>query len=60
MNRSANSAIKQIKERNYPERLKDYGGEILLVGISYNSKSQKHKCLIEAFDTAKGELLPPQ
>ena len=60
MNRSAKSAIKQIKDRNYPERLKNYGGEILLVGISYNSKNQKYKCLIETFDTAKGELLPPQ
>ena len=58
MNRSANSAIKQIKDKNYPERLKDYGSEILLVGISYYSKSQKHKCVIERFDMKNGTLLP--
>ncbi len=60
MNRSAHSAIKQIKNRNYPERLKGYGGKILLVGISYNAKSNVHKCLIEVFDTVTGTVIPPQ
>ena len=58
MNRSTKSAIKQIKDRNYPERLMGYGGEILLVGISYYSKSQKHKCIIERFDMKNGTLIP--
>lgn len=57
MNRSANSAIEQIKSKNYPARLKDYGGEILLVGISYNSKKRTHKCVIERYDTNKGTLI---
>ena len=34
--------IKQIREKNYPEVLKDYGGNILLVGITYNKKTRKH------------------
>ena len=37
---------------NYPAPLKDYGGEILLVGVSYHPKSHEHKCVIEAMDTS--------
>ena len=32
-NKSSEGAIRQVKERNYPAVLKDYGGEIVLVGI---------------------------
>jgi hypothetical protein len=46
-NRSADSAIDQIKNRNYPQALEDYGGDILLVGISYDDKTKKHSCRIE-------------
>lgn len=48
-NRKAESAIKQIKDRNYAGALKNYG-EILLVGISYNKRYKKHKCLIEKWE----------
>lgn len=48
-NKTKESAIKQIKENNYPEVLKNYGGELLLIGINYDSKSQKHSCRIEAY-----------
>ena len=41
------SAIRQIKERNYPAILKDYGGEVVAVGISYDAKKKKHNCMIE-------------
>ncbi len=44
--KSAQSAIEQIKERQYPEALKDYRGKLLLVGISYD-KDKRHSCLIE-------------
>ncbi len=40
-------AIRQVKERNYPMALRDYGGDILLVGISYEEQSKKHSCRIE-------------
>lgn len=44
---SAESAIAQIKERQYTETLRDYHGNILLVGISYDRESKKHYCIIE-------------
>ena len=36
------SAIRQIKERNYPAVLKDYSGEVVIVGISYDAKKREH------------------
>lgn len=46
-NKTAKTAITQIKERSYPESLKEYSGEILLVGITYDKKSKEHQCIIE-------------
>ena len=46
-NESANSAIKQIKAKNYPAVLQNYVGEIILVGINYSEKTEKHTCKIE-------------
>ena len=43
----ADGAIKQIRDRRYPEGIKGYGGEILLVGVSYSVKDKKHECRIE-------------
>lgn len=50
-NKSADSAIEQIKDRRYVLNLKGVGSEILLVGINYSkdSKSKKHTCQIESF-----------
>ena len=45
--RSADTAITQIKEKNYPQALKEYKGNILLVGISYDTVSKQHSCKIE-------------
>lgn len=44
---SAESAIAQIKERQYAETLRNYHGNLLLVGISYDRESKKHCCIIE-------------
>ena len=44
--KSALTAIEQIKNKNYTDCFKDYSGEILLVGISYD-KDKKHSCIIE-------------
>ena len=38
-----------MKSRDYPEALKDYGGDILMVGINYDAKSKKHTCKIEEY-----------
>ena len=45
--KSAESAIEQIKKKQYADCLKNYSGEILLVGINYNKDTKKHDCLIE-------------
>ena len=46
-NKSSEGAIGQIKEKNYPTVIKDYGGEIILAGINYDEKTKKHSCMIE-------------
>ena len=45
-NKGADKAIAQIDDRNYAEALRNYGGEIVLVGISYDEKTKKHACRI--------------
>lgn len=46
-NKSSGGALQQIKKRNYPEVLEDYGGEIVMVGINYDAVKKKHSCVIE-------------
>jgi hypothetical protein len=46
-NKSAESALDQIRNRNYPQVLEGFGSEILLVGVNYDEKSKKHTCVIE-------------
>ena len=46
-NQNVETAIKQIKEKRYTEALKNYAGEILLVGINYDKKTKEHSCIIE-------------
>lgn len=46
-NNSVETAIGQIKEKNYTEGIKQYTGDILLVGIAYDKKSRQHTCKIE-------------
>ncbi|MDE7353610.1 MAG: ATP-binding protein [Acetatifactor sp.] len=46
-NKSSEGAIQQVKERNYPAVLKDYGSEVVIVGINYDAKKKEHSCIIE-------------
>ena len=46
-NKPAEGAIAQIKDRNYPAFLKGYGGDIILVGVTYDDRSKQHTCQIE-------------
>lgn len=46
-NKSAKSALQQIKDKKYPNAIKNYTGAILLVGINYNKENKKHECMIE-------------
>ncbi len=48
------SATRQIKERQYPEALKEYQGKVLLVGISYDKESKTHGCVIEEWEREGG------
>lgn len=47
-NKSAEGAIAQIKNQQYTDWIKEYTGNILLIGINYNEK-KGHECLIEKF-----------
>jgi len=44
---SAETALTQIKDKQYVTALEKYSGEILLVGINYDKESKKHQCVIE-------------
>ena len=46
-NKNAQTALNQIKEKKYFESVRQYTGEILLVGINYDKKTKKHQCMIE-------------
>jgi len=46
-NKDVSEAVLQIKNKNYVSALKEYQGNLLLVGINYNQKTKKHSCLIE-------------
>ncbi len=45
--KTAEGALKQIKEKKYTEKLMNFSGEILLVGINYDKETKKHECQIE-------------
>ena len=45
--KSAKRAISQIKEKQYVDALKEYQGNLLLVGINYEKDTKTHTCVIE-------------
>lgn len=49
-NKSAQTALNQIADKKYPESLRQYTGEVLLVGINYDKNSKKHECGIESYE----------
>ena len=44
---TAQTALDQIRERHYPESMKDYTGEVILCGITYEKNEKEHTCKIE-------------
>ena len=46
-NDTVDTAIDQIHDRQYPAKIAEYTGDILLVGISYDKKTKEHQCKIE-------------
>lgn len=47
--KSSEGAIAQIKDRRYIQVIEDFGGDILMVGINYESKNKTHSCIIEKY-----------
>lgn len=52
---SADGALAQIREKQYADSLKEYKGNILLVGINYDKKTKKHTCVIERIEKKSTE-----
>ena len=48
-NKTADTALQQIRDKKYPESLLDYTGNILLVGINYDKEKKEHQCVIEEY-----------
>ena len=46
-NDTTGTAIDQIHRRNYPKKVAEYTGDILLVAVSYDRKTKEHQCEIE-------------
>jgi hypothetical protein len=44
---SVDTAIEQIHRKQYSGKVAQYDGQVILVGINYDSKSKKHNCRIE-------------
>ena len=49
-NQNVQTAMKQIKDREYPQSILHYTGNMLLVGINYDKKSKEHECVIETYE----------
>ena len=43
---AVDTAISQIRQKNYPAKVAEYADNLLLVGISYDPKTKKHSCVI--------------
>lgn len=48
-NKSAGTALTQIKEKQYFDCLSGWSGRILFVGVNYDESTKKHECRIEEF-----------
>lgn len=48
-NKDTAAAIDQIKRKEYPAKVAEYTGDMVLVGICYDKGSKKHTCQIERY-----------
>ncbi len=51
--KTADSAIDQIKRKEYPKSLVGFSKKIVLCGINYNKNTSKHEVLMEVVDGGK-------
>ena len=54
---SAEGAIAQVRERNYPQLVQEFADRLLLVGINYDKKTKRHECRIERWGENASEGL---
>lgn len=45
--KDASAAIDQILRKDYPAKLRQFAGNILLVGINYDPDTKQHSCVIQ-------------
>ena len=45
--KAVNTAIEQIKQKQYPAKVSQYTDNLLLVGITYERDTKQHRCCIE-------------
>ena len=46
VNKDADAAIDQIRRKQYPEKVRQYTDNLLLVGINYDRETKQHTCQI--------------
>ena len=51
--KSADTAISQIKEKRYHGALTEYLDKLIIVGINYDKNSKEHTCRIERYNVKK-------
>ena len=47
VDKDADSALDQIRRKQYPAKVAEYAANLLLVGISYDRQTKQHSCRIE-------------
>lgn len=45
--KAVDTAIEQIKRRQYPNKVAQYTDDLLLVGVTYERDTKMHQCCIE-------------
>jgi hypothetical protein len=48
-NKDADTAISQIKRKDYPAKITQYTDNLLLVGVNYDRETKLHECHIEKY-----------
>ena len=51
-NQDVKTALSQVRDKQYPQSLLQYTGNILLVGINYDKRTKEHQCQIEEYEKA--------
>lgn len=47
VDKDADSALDQIRRKEYPAKVAEYASNLLLVGINYDRQTKQHSCRIE-------------